>query len=519
MRRRATLLLLGAAAALALPAEAGKEKALPRPRRSFDHDAHASVLRARTGGTEGCAGKCHRADLEGGWVQQKKQEHARCFEGCHRFTGSCGELARGAGRVCITCHTNLRARCLPAGARPPTGQAVMPARYSHKAHMQPGASGRQCEACHGPFGDGPRGRGAVSIGHADCGGCHGRQAAPRMTQCQSCHQAGGARPAARPPDPYSVGGAFSHERHASERRVGPAGRACLTCHDNIAVAADDRELPMPTMRGCLDRCHDGVKAFSAVGSSCTRCHKGSGKDAPAAGQARFSHEQHRARGVDLARCAGCHAPGADFQVAPPTRGKDHRPCAAAGCHVDEFLSRGRPLCSVCHDGSAPWVRQPARARRAARSEFGSDFSHRTHLARRAGGDPPCAACHAEGGGGGADGHRACAPCHGRSAQPGMDRCGGCHAMGAGAGRSRAPGPWSVAARFRHDTHARDPRRPGTETRCLECHAGVAAAARLDAIARPTMKSCAGCHDGRHAFKTTGFDCARCHGPAGRAEKP
>jgi hypothetical protein len=26
-----------------------------------------------------------------------------------------------------------------------------------------------------------------------------------------------------------------------------------------------------------------------------------------------------------------------------------------------------------------------------------------------------------------------------------------------------------------------------------------------------MKSCGGCHDGEHAFKTTGFGCAKCHG--------
>jgi hypothetical protein len=33
---------------------------------------------------------------------------------------------------------------------------------------------------------------------------------------------------------------------------------------------------MPTMQGCYKDCHNGKDAFSAVGATCTRCHRGPG---------------------------------------------------------------------------------------------------------------------------------------------------------------------------------------------------------------------------------------------------
>lgn len=521
--RQSALASAGLIVLVAVAAQAGKERATLRPQRAFDHAGHAAKLRAKTGGSEGCAGICHRVDLAGGWTQQRKKEHTRCFEGCHVFTTSCGEMARGVGRVCVTCHTNLKQGCLPAGtsAAPPASPS-MPALYSHRIHARPGQGSKGCQACHGELGDrAPRARGTGAIGHRDCAACHEKQSSPRMTQCTSCHQPGGpGGPPARAPDPYAMGASFSHQRHAAQRRVGAAGRECMACHANIASAPEGEAVPMPTMRGCLDGCHDGQNAFSAVGAACNRCHKASEPDVPAPAGARFSHRGHGARGVDVASCAACHALERDFAVAPATRGKDHRPCANAGCHVDDFLSRARPVCTVCHDGTAPWRRQPARVRRPQEtrvaSEFGSDFSHRSHIARRDQPGADCRACHGDrtGGGAPASGHAACASCHGARAQPAIDRCGGCHASGAAAARPPPAGPWSVAARFRHETHGVDPRggKDGVrETRCTECHAGVEQAERLSQVRPPTMKSCGGCHDGKHAFKTTGFGCAKCHG--------
>src|SRR6185436_11212482 len=49
-----------------------------------------------------------------------------------------------------------------------------------------------------------------------------------------------------------------------------------------------------------------------------------------------------------------------------------------------------------------------------------------------------------------------------------------------------------------------------------CHTQVAVAKDIVSLAPPRMADCDGCHDGRTAFKTTGFGCARCHGPKAAA---
>jgi c(7)-type cytochrome triheme protein len=71
-------------------------------------------------------------------------------------------------------------------------------------------------------------------------------------------------------------------------------------------------------------------------------------------------------------------------------------------------------------------------------------------------------------------------------------------------------PWNVAATFEHAKHAIDPRshRP---TACTACHTQIAAAKDMSSVALPRMADCDGCHDGKLAFKTTGFGCVRCHG--------
>ncbi len=92
----------------------------------------------------------------------------------------------------------------------------------------------------------------------------------------------------------------------------------------------------------------------------------------------------------------------------------------------------------------------------------------------------------------------------------MGNCGDCHALGADVKR-RMPSEWSVARLYDHTEHGRDPRMKSKgETKCQTCHEGVAEADSLAVVVPPTMKSCDGCHDGGHAFKTTGFGCYRCH---------
>jgi c(7)-type cytochrome triheme protein len=114
-------------------------------------------------------------------------------------------------------------------------------------------------------------------------------------------------------------------------------------------------------------------------------------------------------------------------------------------------------------------------------------------------------------------HAICAPCHAADSAPRMTECGGCHGLGKPRGQLAARDPafaWYVRDKFRHASHVNDPRGGGQEmTPCATCHDQVAGATRLSEIARPRMQQCDACHDGKLAFKTTGFGCAKCHGPA------
>jgi hypothetical protein len=77
----------------------------------------------------------------------------------------------------------------------------------------------------------------------------------------------------------------------------------------------------------------------------------------------------------------------------------------------------------------------------------------------------------------------------------MEACSSCHAPVA----AKARAPWSVGARFRHDQNHR--------AACESCHRAPSGAPDLTA---PRMAGCGQCHDGKQAFKVTGFGCAKCH---------
>jgi c(7)-type cytochrome triheme protein len=241
--------------------------------------------------------------------------------------------------------------------------------------------------------------------------------------------------------------------------------------------------------------------------------------ARAGGAVRFSHEVHAGRGVAIDGCASCHVLAADGRAAPPTSKNPHQPCATSGCHEDQFFSRQPIICAVCHDGVDPSSKQLARFAPRRDSEFGGEISHVSH-ARPRPGTPEngvCQSCHGDPYSGTKPpvGHAVCGACHGLGAgpqsEPRMAACGGCHRRGAGKGSATRPrSPWSVADAFDHKDHRVDPRTPGAAPRCLECHATIARAAKPEQIAAPMMKTCDGCHDGRRAFKTTGFGCAKCH---------
>jgi c(7)-type cytochrome triheme protein len=233
---------------------------------------------------------------------------------------------------------------------------------------------------------------------------------------------------------------------------------------------------------------------------------------------RYGHAKHAQLEVDHRDCKRCHSLDAELSVRPPLTGKDHRPCSDRACHASEFFAVAPTICGVCHDGVEPWKQLEARSRPVAASEFGGDLSHAAHanaVGARGEVNGACVYCHGElyAGRPPADGHGACAPCHGKTAEPSMGTCDGCHRLGAGASEATAPASaWSVAAQFSHRAHGRTP--SGEVTPCVRCHTEIAKATTTAAVATPTMQCCEGCHDGKLAFKTTGFQCYRCHGEGG-----
>jgi c(7)-type cytochrome triheme protein len=276
--------LAAALAALGGAAAARGPNTVAPGARVFDHDGHAAAEKAKTGAATGCDGACHQGPFGGGGERQlggsraaKAAEHGRCFGRCHaaeHTTRRCEELP-AVSAECVVCH-NPKDACLKPGlaaAHAALGPSFVTS-YSHPKHTIPGASGRQCGPCHGEIGD--RRDPDLSVGHPFCGGCHGTSFEPPMTACDGCHRGLAAAPKRTPraPSPYATTGAFDHRGHASAARVGADGKTCLACHANIATADPAVALPMPTMQGCYESCHDGDKAFSATGTSCTRCHRG-----------------------------------------------------------------------------------------------------------------------------------------------------------------------------------------------------------------------------------------------------
>jgi hypothetical protein len=83
----------------------------------------------------------------------------------------------------------------------------------------------------------------------------------------------------------------------------------------------------------------------------------------------------------------------------------------------------------------------------------------------------------------------------------LSDCQKCHVSVTIARQQSAQRPWATRDRFPHDESHR-PRG------CPDCHLKQGA----PDLVPPTMTLCAEqCHDGKKAFKVTGFGCFRCHG--------
>lgn len=500
------LLLVATGVAVAAPFIAPND-------RHFDHDTHAAAV-AKKGGKAPACGTCHTLNAQGVPAIKGAAEHTRCFENCHdhKMTIACADRGARMGTggpledVCITCHPDGKSKCgkVPGSQSQPNKQSFE-AHFAHttKGHQEPELE-RACARCHRnetrALAQQPTG-----TAHAACSNCHGAAAKPnmpKMTDCASCHVAQKSHPSARA-DAYQIVN-FDHAAHGATAKAG----ACFSCH----TAATGEKL-RPTMPGCM-KCHDGSgttgHAFSAIGTTCTKCHKNSQDPAiPARADQVFSHDVHRkSHNAQLDNCTTCHALDADGQVAPPGQKKDHKSCSASGCHEREFMNKGPKICGACHETLSPWTKATARVRTLPASEYHEAIDHSAHL--KPGTGATCETCHGDkmSGGKPPTGHKACAQCHNKQKNPPMTECAACHLRGAQGAKPPAS-EWSVAHTFKHETHAVD-RRNGGKTACAECHDRVATAKDLASIPMPKMQRCDGCHDGKVAFKSTGFGCARCH---------
>ncbi len=317
-------------------------------------------------------------------------------------------------------------------------------------------------------------------------------------------------------DLFRVTAKFQHIPHA--RLVSAKGLEpnCTPCHGGTGPQFQAR----PKMQMC-ESCHDGKKAFDALGTQCFRCH-----EAPAGTQLQtlplppktFQHDAHKSRKVKIDDCTSCHGVGVELDKVQAGR-EQHRPCQ--GCHAAEFRTPGQRICLSCHLRNDPFRANPLRLSAAVNSEWRSpDAARIPHAAHQAAG-VPCEDCHADKAGVKPRppelGHAACVKCHVVERVPKklpqgtpvtLGQCAACHVPASEPEpRDGAQRPWSTRDLFRHDDNHRTPRT------CPSCHFQNG----VTALTFPTMQSCGSCHDGRKAFPIIGpKECARCHGAGPRS---
>jgi c(7)-type cytochrome triheme protein len=515
-----TVLLVFVGVAAAAP----KPPIIPTEQRRFNHDRHAEVAanaRDPRRRPAGCV-SCHKLDGQGQPVKGK--EHTtRCVD-CHSYmkNATCtnemrtSKAATNPSRACVSCH--VFDRCKPAGMPLPPPIPTYQASFSHGRHIGFGAAiEKDCARCH--TSQAPAAAPKVAgAGHASCKDCHavGGRSRLVMTDCEGCHkpQKGKAGPST---DPFRLA-RFDHRMH--HRLANQTN--CTMCHTPKKMqGAGDAAVPRPDMLTCVTTCHDGSRAFSAVGTKCTTCHtNGAGQPAqPNRTDTMFSHAAHASRNVDITKCGDCHQLKPDGNLEPHGTNKNHTPCANSGCHQNEFASKTTKICGVCHDSSMPWQKAIARTREPPKPEWFENMNHKSHLQKKGATNAACGDCHGDklGGGKKPGDHEACSQCHGKGApaHP-MTDCAKCHVK---TPPERAPvTEWSVRATFEHEQHATDPKSK-KQNECASCHADVKFAKDLASIKKPTMESCGRCHDGKLTFKTTGYECSKCHTPPKEGSTP
>jgi len=230
-----------------------------RPAALFSHANHAPLTKAKAP----CA-SCHPLSKTG---EIQVAGHLACVDGCHDHEADFGARAP---KICGACHDGTEPWRPLIADKIPTDTTEFGATLDHRKHA--GA----CTSCHTLTTTRTELR--PPRGHRSCttAGCHAVTAgpAPRMTACESCHQAGAAatRESARLTARWSVRATFKHRVHGQKIAVD-----CVKCHTDLTSPTVLSLAPPPKAACSASGCHDGGAAFKVTGTSCTRCHPGSPK--------------------------------------------------------------------------------------------------------------------------------------------------------------------------------------------------------------------------------------------------
>lgn len=152
--------------------------------------------------------------------------------------------------------------------------------------------------------------------------------APGTPACQKCHTS--YRQVSADGDLL-----IPHRAHVEILEV-----ECIVCHTDLVHAENPEGFNRPSMRTCLDECHDGEVA----GNECVKCH--TRKHVPE-DHLRADWLEIHAEQVDTIECGSCHAWTPDYCEECHSQ----RPASHAGNWKTDHAPRARDHgdgCMVCH---------------------------------------------------------------------------------------------------------------------------------------------------------------------------
>lgn len=286
---------------------------------AFQHAPHLALPDA------GPCERCHSAGAGADRSAPGPKAHDLCnTPACHQR--DFGPEGYAATEVCTACHEKKARVGMDGNLRPfppPNPERQFDLEFSHAAHnRKPAAAPGGCLACHAI--DPQAGPNAPSS-HAQCAGCHGGRAKPRMTACTGCHVGAGSVPAGAAPGPGTAPSASGAAGRLAAGPVAGSGRAHASrgpC--SVAARFDHRAHRLERFAGstretACDRCHQGVERTRTLAE--IRRPRGAGVMTAACGQC---HRAGRAtsNGAPVftisGRCENCHLPSCLEGGPPPT---------------------------------------------------------------------------------------------------------------------------------------------------------------------------------------------------------